>query len=69
MKVRVLEQIEISGREYLPSPEILDVWPTVARKGIISGQLEDIEGSFLANYKAKQAYKAKIEKRKEKGIK
>jgi hypothetical protein len=64
MKVRVLKRIEIEGTVYLPGPEILDVWPTEARKGIIKGLLEDIEGSFLAAWTAKQAYKEKIEKRK-----
>jgi hypothetical protein len=59
MKVKVLKRIEIEGIVYLPGPEVLEVWPTTARKGIISGQLEDIEGDFLAAYKAKQAYKEK----------
>jgi len=67
MKVRVLKEIEIDGRVYKPSPQILEVWPTVARRGILSGQLEDIEGDFLRAFKAKEAYKLKIEKRK--GIK
>lgn len=64
MKVRVLKKIEIEGTEYLPGPEILEVWPTNARKGIISGQLEDIEGNFLAAWTAKKAYVKKIETRK-----
>jgi hypothetical protein len=59
MKVRVLKQVEIGGRIYLPSTEILTVWPSTARKLIISGHLEDIEGSFLAAYKAKQSFKEK----------
>ena len=64
MKVRVIKRITIEGRVYEPSPEILQVWPTVAKKGIISGQLEDIEGNFLAAWTAREAYKAKQEKRK-----
>ena len=63
MKVRVLKKITIEGRDYLLSPEILEVWPTVAKKGIISGQLEDIEGNFLAAWTARESYKKKIEKR------
>ena len=69
MKVRVLKKITIEGREYSPSPEILEVWPSVARKGILSGQLEDIEGNFLAAWTAREAYKNKIEKRNKEGVK
>ena len=64
MKVRVIKKITIEGRDYLPSPEILDIWPSVAKKGIISGQLEDVEGNFLAAWNARQSYKAKQETRK-----
>jgi hypothetical protein len=64
MKVRVIKKIEIEGTTYLPGPEVLEVWPSAARKGIISGQLEDIEGDFLAAFKAKQAFVEKLEKRK-----
>jgi hypothetical protein len=69
MKVRVIKRIVIEGRVYEPSPEILEVWPTVARKGIISGHLEDIEGNFIAAWTAREAYKKKIETRNQKGVK
>jgi hypothetical protein len=64
MKVRVLKRIEIEGTIYWPGNEILEVWPTAARKGIISGQLEDIEGNFLAAWTAKQTFIKKLETRK-----
>ena len=67
MKVRVLKKITIEGRDYFPGPEILEVWPSAARKGIISGQLEDIEGDFSVALAAKEAYKTKIKERNEKG--
>ena len=64
MKVRVLKETKIGSITYYPSPEILQVWPTEARKGIIRGDLEDIEGNFIAAWNAREAYKKKIEKRK-----
>jgi|WetSurMetagenome_2_1015567.scaffolds.fasta_scaffold1039083_2 hypothetical protein len=69
MKVQILKRCKIGGKFYDPSPEILEVWPTDARKGIITGDLKDIEGNFLAAWTAKEAYKKQIEKRKEKGTK
>lgn len=64
MKVRVIRKCKISGQTYYPSPEILEVWPSEARKLIITGDLEDIEGNFIAAMNARNAYKKKIEKRK-----
>jgi hypothetical protein len=69
MRVKVLKRCKIGKREFNPSPEILEVWPSVARKGIVGGDLEDIEGNFSAALAAKEAYKKQIEKRKEKGTK
>ena len=63
MRVRILKKTKISGHTYYPSPEILEVWPTEARRGIISGDLEDIEGNFIAAWNAKEAYKKRIETR------
>ena len=67
MKVRVIKRIWIGHKYYEPSPEILDVWSSEACKGILSGQLEDIEGNFLAALTAKETYKKRIETRKKKG--
>lgn len=67
MKVRVIKRIKIGHVTYEPSPEILNVWSTEARKGILSGQLEDIEGKFSAALKAKDTYKKRIETRNKKG--
>ena len=67
MKVKVLKRIWIGHKFYEPSPEILNMWSSEARKGILSGHLEDIEGNFLAALTAKDTYKKRIETRKKKG--
>ena len=67
MKVRVIKKTKIDGRWYYPSPEVLEVWPTEARKGIIRGDLEDIEGDFIAAYKAKEEFKLKRRKENKDG--
>ena len=69
MKVRILKKINIDGWTYYPGPEILDIWPTAAKRGILSGQLEDIDGNFSRAWTAREAYKKEVEKRKEKGTK
>jgi len=63
MKVRVLKKTKIGGKVFMPSPEILEVWPMDARKGIIKGDLEDVQGDFIEAYRAKQTYIKKKERK------